>query len=364
MPSTVKGPGILIAQFAGDEPPFNTWPAIRRWAADLGYKGIQLPAGDPRFFHLQRAAESKAYCDEIVGVGREHGIAITELSTSLFGQLVAVSPAFDEAFDVFAPPALRGRPRERQRWAVEQLELAARASRNLGLTVAISFTGALAWPFFYPWPQRPPGLIVEAFAELGRRWRPILDAFDEAGVDVAYELHPGEDVFDGATFERFLQAVGGHPRCAINYDPSHFVLQRLDYLAFIDLYHSRIRAFHVKDAEFNGDGRQGVYSGYLPWLERAGRFRSLGDGQIDFGAVFSKLAACGYEGWAVMEWECCLKHPEDGAREGAEFIAKHIVRSTDKAFDDFAGGAPDAARLRKMLGLAAETPAAPQRRSR
>ncbi len=364
MPSTVKGPGILIAQFAADEPPFNTWPAICRWAADLGYKGIQLPAGDPRFFHLQRAAELKTYCDEIIGVGREHGISITELSTSLFGQLVAVSPAFDEAFDVFAPPALRGRPRERQRWAVEQLELAARASRNLGLSVAISFTGALAWPFFYPWPQRPPGLIEEAFAELGRRWRPILDAFDEAGVDVAYELHPGEDVFDGATFERFLHAVGGHPRCAINYDPSHFVLQRLDHLAFIDLYHSRIRAFHVKDAEFNGDGRQGVYSGYSPWVERAGRFRSLGDGQIDFGAVFSKLAAYGYEGWAVMEWECCLKHPEDGAREGAEFIASHIIRATDKAFDDFAGGARDAARLRRMLGLPAETPAAPQGRSR
>jgi sugar phosphate isomerase/epimerase len=161
-------------------------------------------------------------------------------------------------------------------------------------------------------------------------------------------------VFDGATFERFLEAVGDHPRCAINYDPSHFVLQQLDYLAFIDLYHRRIRAFHVKDAEFNGNGRQGVYSGYSPWVERAGRFRSLGDGQIDFGAVFSKLAAYGYEGWAMMEWECCLKCPEDGAREGAEFIASHIVRATERAFDDFAGGAPDAARLRRMLGLHAD----------
>jgi sugar phosphate isomerase/epimerase len=354
MPSTLKGPGIFISQFAGDEPPFDTWPAICRWAADLGYRGIQLPSSDLRFFDLRRAAESKDYCDEIGGVGRENGIAVTELNTSSTGQLVAVNPAYDEFFDVFAPPALRGRPRERQRWAVEQLGLAARASRNLGLTAAISFTGALAWPFFYPWPQRPPGLIDEAFAELGRRWRPILDAFDEVGVDVAYELHPGEDVFDGATFERFLEAVGDHPRCAINYDPSHFVLQQLDYLAFIDLYHSRIRAFHVKDAEFNGNGRQGVYSGYSPWVERAGRFRSLGDGQIDFGAVFSKLAAYGYEGWAMMEWECCLKCPEDGAREGAEFIASHIVRATERAFDDFAAGAPDASRLRRMLGLPAE----------
>jgi sugar phosphate isomerase/epimerase len=351
MPSTLKGPAITIAQFAGDEPPFNSWPAICRWAAGYGFKGIQLRSGDPRFFDLQRAAESKTYCDEVAGVGREHGIAITELSTHTAGQLVAVNPVFDDAFDVSAPPALRGRPQERQRWAVEQLKLAARASRNFGLSVAASFTGALAWPFFYPWPQRPPGLIEEAFAELGRRWRPILDAFDEAGVDVAYELHPGEDVFDGATFERFLEAVGDHPRCAINYDPSHFVLQQLDYLAFIDIYHQRIRAFHVKDAEFNPNGRQGVYSGYMPWPERAGRFRSLGDGQIDFGAVFSKLAAYGYDSWAVMEWECCLKHPEDGAREGAKFIASHIIRTTDRAFDDFAGGAGDAAQLSRLLGL-------------
>lgn len=359
MPKTLKGPGILIAQFAGDEPPFNTWPEICRWAAALGYKGIQLPAGEARFLDLARAAESKTYCDEIAGVAREHGIAITELSTHHAGQLVAVHPAFDHAFDVFAPQVVRGRPDERQRWAVQQLKLAARASRHFGLDVATSFTGALAWPFFYPWPQRPPSLIEEGFAELARRWRPILDAFDAAGVDVAYELHPGEDVFDGATFERFLDSVDNHPRCAINYDPSHFVLQRLDYLAFIDLYHSRIRAFHVKDAEFNPDGRQGVYSGFQSWLERAGRFRSLGDGQVDFGAIFSKLAAYGYGGWAVMEWECCLKHPEDGAREGAPFIASHMIRAANRRFDEFAGGASNAASPRRMLGLEAARKPAP-----
>jgi sugar phosphate isomerase/epimerase len=351
MPTTLRGPGILIAQFAGDREPFHTWPAICDWAAGLGYKGIQLPAGDKRFFDLARAAESKTYCDEIAGVGQERGIEITELSTHLMGQLVAVNPAFDDAFDVFAPEALRGRPQERQAWAVRQLNLAARASRNLGLAVTASFTGALAWPYFYPWPPRSDGLIEEGFAELGRRWRPILDAFDAAGVDVAYELHPGEDVFDGATFERFLESVGGHPRCAINYDPSHFLLQRLDYLGFIDLYHPRIRAFHVKDAEFNPNGRQGVYSGFQSWLERAGRFRSLGDGQIDFGAIFSKLAAYDYDGWAVMEWECCLKHPEDGAREGSVFIASHIIRATERKFDDFAGGAADAAQLSRPLGI-------------
>ena len=339
MATTIKGPGIFLAQFAGDSAPFNSWPAITKWAASLGYQGVQLPSGDTRLFDLTRAAESKTYCDEIIGIARENGVAITELSTHLQGQLVAVHPAYDEAFDVFAPAALRGKPAERQRWAVQQMLLAAKASQHLGLAASISFPGALAWPFLYPWPQRPAGLVETAFDELAKRWRPILDAYDDAGCDVAFEVHPGEDLFDGATFEMLLERVGNHPRLNIAYDPSHFLLQQLDYLQFIDIYHERIKVFHVKDAEFRPNGRQGVYGGYQGWADRAGRFRSLGDGQVDFKAVFSKMAQNNFKGWAVLEWECCLKHPEQGAAEGAPFIRDHIIRVTDKAFDDFAGGA-------------------------
>lgn len=350
MPATMKGPAIFLAQFAGDAAPFSSWAGITRWAAGLGYRGVQLPSWDARFFDLARAAQSQDYCDEIAGVAQENGVVITELSTHLQGQLVATHPAYDAAFDGFAPAAVHGKPAERQAWAVEQMRHAARASRRLGLSGSVSFTGALAWPFVYPWPQRPPGLAEEAFTELARRWRPILDAYDAEGVDVGFELHPGEDVFDGATFEQFLARLDDHPRCRINYDPSHFLLQQLDYLAFIDIYRERISAFHVKDAEFRPSGRQGVYSGYAPWLDRAGRFRSLGDGQVEFKAIFSKLAQYGFEGWAVLEWECALKHPEDGAREGAAFIADHIIRVTETAFDDFAGGG-DAGLARRMLGL-------------
>ncbi|ALK95470.1 AP endonuclease [Massilia sp. WF1] len=351
MTTTIKGPAIFLAQFAGDEAPFNSWDAITKWAASLGYRGVQLPSNDTRLFDLARAAESRDYCDEIKGIAAANGVEITELSTHLQGQLVAVHPVYDEAFDVFAPAALRGKPAARQQWAVEQVLLAARASRNLGLDASISFPGALAWPFLYPWPQRPAGLIETAFDELARRWRPILDAYDEQGVDIAFELHPGEDLFDGATFEMLLERVDHHPRLNIAYDPSHFLLQQLDYLEFIDLYHERIKVMHVKDAEFRPSGRQGVYSGYQPWIDRAGRFRSLGDGQIDFKAIFSKFAQYGFKGWAVLEWECCLKHPEQGALEGASFIRDHIIRVTEKAFDDFAGGATDPQQIRKMLGI-------------
>ncbi|WP_454815217.1 sugar phosphate isomerase/epimerase family protein [Labrys neptuniae] len=351
MAATIKGPAIFLAQFAGDAAPFNSLDSICKWAASLGYKGVQIPSWDSRLFDLRKAAESKAYCDEVAGVVAKHGLAITELSTHLQGQLVAVHPAYNEAFDGFAPPEVRGKPKERQAWAVEQLKAAATASRYLGLDASVTFSGALAWPFAYPWPQRPAGLIDEAFGELAKRWKPILDAYDAVGVDVCYELHPGEDLFDGATFERFVDRLKGHKRANINYDPSHFVLQQLDYLAFIDIYHERIKAFHAKDAEFNPTGRQGVYSGYASWTERAGRFRSLGDGQVDFTGVFSKLAQYDYASWAVLEWECCLKHPEDGAAEGAPFIAAHIIRVTEKAFDDFAGGGTDRKAVRRMLGL-------------
>ena len=346
---TIKGPGIFLAQFAGDEAPFNTLANLASWAADLGFVGVQIPTWDKRLFDLQRAAESQEYCDEILGTVRAAGLEVTELSTHLQGQLVASHPAYDTMLEGFAPAGLNAQ--ERQTWAVQQLHWAAKASWRMGLTAHATFSGALAWPFFYPWPQRPAGLMEEAFAELGRRWLPILNAFDEAGVDACFELHPGEDLHDGATFERFLDVVEGHKRANILYDPSHMVLQQMNYLEFLDLYHERVRAFHVKDAEFNPTGKAGVYGGYLPWIERPGRFRSLGDGQVDFGAIFSKLAQYDYPGWAVLEWECCIKHPEQGAAEGAPFIESHIIRVTEKAFDDFAGAGSDREKNRKILGL-------------
>jgi sugar phosphate isomerase/epimerase len=348
---TIKGPAIFLAQFAGDTAPFDSLASIGRWAAELGYKGVQIPSWDGRLFDLAKAAESDAYCDEVKGTLKDAGVELTELSTHLQGQLVAVHPAYDEGFDAFAAPEVRGSPTARQAWAVDQMHKAAVASKRLGLSSHVSFPGALAWPYLYPWPPRPAGLIDTAFDELARRWKPILDAFDEAGVDVGYELHPGEDLFVGVTFEMFLDRLDGHPRCCINYDPSHFLLQQMDYLGFIDAYHERIKAFHVKDAEFNPSPKQGVYSGFQPWLNRAGRFRSLGDGQVDFVGVFSKLAGYDYDSWAVLEWECCLKHPEQGAREGASFIADHLIRATETAFDDFAAGGADEAANRRMLGI-------------
>jgi len=348
---TIKGPAIFLAQFMGDQAPFNDLKSICRWARELGFVGVQLPAWDSRCIDLQKAAESKTYADELKGELNEIGVEITELSTHLQGQLVAVNPAYDSMFDSFAPPQVRNNPKARTEWAIQQVKYAAKASQNLGLKASATFSGALLWHTMYPWPQRPAGLVEMGFAELAKRWTPILDAYEEVGVDLCYEIHPGEDLHDGETYEMFLQQVNNHPMACLLYDPSHFVLQCLDYLTYIDYYHDRIKMFHVKDAEFNPTGKQGVYGGYQNWVKRAGRFRSLGDGQVDFKGVFSKLTAYDYDGWAVMEWECALKHPEEGAKEGAVFIEQHIIKVTEKAFDDFAGSENEDALNKSILGL-------------
>jgi sugar phosphate isomerase/epimerase len=345
----MKGPAIFLAQFVRDEAPYNKLETLCKWVADLGYKGVQIPAWEPGLIDLDKAAESKDYCDEYKGKLKEIGVEPTEIAAHLQGQVLAMHPAYEVGFSGFHPEGLTGQARTD--WAAEQLKKAVLASANMGTDSVPVMSGGFAWHMIYPWPQRPEGLIDEAFKELAKRWTPILDLAKDNGVAITYELHPGSDIYDGATFEMFLDHTNGHEAACINYDPSHFVLQQLDYLHFIELYADRIKAFHVKDAEFRPDGRVGVYGGYQSWAGRAGRFRSLGDGDVDFTSIFTMLAEAGYEGWAVLEWECCVKSPEQGAAEGAPFIASHIIETTDVAFDDFAGGEADTKKNRQMLGL-------------
>ncbi|MBP89391.1 MAG: AP endonuclease [Planctomycetaceae bacterium] len=346
---TIKGPAVFLAQFLRDEPPYNELHAIAEWFAGLGYKGIQIPAWDPRTIDLDAAAESKTYCDEYRGRLAELGLEPTELAGYLQGQVLAVHPAYELMFEAFHPVGLRGEARTE--WASEQLRKCVLASVNMDTCCIPVLSGGFAWHMVYPWPQRPQGIIDEAFRELAKRWRPLLDLAQDKGRTFGFELHPGSDVFDGATYEMFLDHTDDHQAACLNYDPSHFLMQQLDYLEFIKLYGERIRGFHVKDAELRPSGRVGVYGGYQPWPQRAGRFRSPGDGQVDFTQIFTLLTEAGYDGWAVLEWECYVKSSEQGAREGAAFITRHLIETTDVAFDDFAGAQSDVERNRQILGF-------------
>lgn len=347
--SQIQGPAVFLAQFLRDVAPYNNLENICGWLAKLGFKGVQIPTWDRRVFDLDKAAESQAYCDDFKGRLKALGLEPTELAGHLQGQVLAMHPAYEVGFSGFHPEGLTGNARTD--WAAGELKKCILASQRLGLRHIPTLSGGFAWQFMYPWPQRPPGLIEEAFSELSRRWKPLLDLAADKGCVFGYELHPGSDLYDGATFEMFLEQTHDHPAAGINYDPSHFLLQQLDYLAFIPHYASRIVGFHVKDAEFQPSARVGVYGGYEGWAKRAGRFRSLGDGQVDFTRVFTLMTEAGYKGWAVLEWECCVKSPEQGAAEGAPFIQRHLIETSDIAFDDFAGGGSSREKNRKMLGL-------------
>ena len=329
----------------------NSLGDLAAWASDLGFKALQIPVSDARLKDLAGRSEKDAVA-RIEAVVSKTGLAISEIAAQRSGQLLAVHPAYDETMDILASPEVRGQPAARQAQAAQDLRRAITRAAILGTGKIVTFSGGLAWPYFYPYPPRPFGLIERAFNELARRWRPLLDEADRAGVDLCFELHPGQDLHDGATFERFLACVDHHPHVKINYDPSHFLLQQMDYLGFIDRYHQRIGAFHVKDAEFAPSAESGAYGGYQDWLDRPGRFRSVGDGQIDFRGIFDRLTRHGYDGWAVLEWECCLKNSNDGAREGARFISEHVIRVSERSFDAAQDASMSPEKLDRVLGIA------------
>ena len=349
MNTQIKGPGIFLAQFMGDKPPYNSLDHIIKWVSNLGYKGVQIPTWESRLIDIDQASQSKDYCDELKGKLAAGQLECIELGAYLAGQCMAMHPAYEKLFQPFYPSGLK--ETERIQWATDHLKKAVDASVNLGTKNISTLSGGLAWPYLYPWPQRSSGLIEDAFEELAKRWKPILDYANNKGITFGYELHPGSDLFDGATYQRFLEMTGEHSAACITYDPSHFLLQQLDYLEFIKLFSNRITAFHVKDAEFNPSGLEGVYGSYADWKHRAGRFRSLGDGQVDFNSIFSLLTEHGYKGWAILEWECCIKSPEQGAQEAVPFIQRHLIESTQKSFDDFVKSETNRKLNHEILGI-------------
>lgn len=348
--------GIFVAQYLG-QPGCEDLMATARTMAGIGYKQLQLT---PDCFDLAAAAASQGWCvDNLIGPLGELGLRVSEVSFHIPGQLMAVHPAYAAQYRGFLPAALQpgATLQTMYEWGVEQTKRVIDASVNLGINAAVGFTGSLGWPYMYPWPQRPGGLVAELFRELAARWAPIVEYAHDRNVLLAFELHPDEDVHDGTTFERFHDALtkqGLSPSVVddvgINYDPSHLVLQQLDYLEFLSTYLNWIYAYHVKDAVFEPNGKQGVYGGYAPWSERAGRFCTPGTGQVDFAAIEEILA---WTNPAVVEWEDPRQDALQGARWANQYLTTGTVPYEDviepaAAFDDFAQTDVDVAAL---LGL-------------
>ncbi|NMO19209.1 TIM barrel protein [Pyxidicoccus fallax] len=346
----LTGPALNLAPFVSDQVPFNTLDTLCDWAVANGYQGVELPSWDARLFDLQRAADDDAYCADLQALLAGKQLVLTSLSSWVQGQALCAHPAYAPLLEPWLPASVRGDTAAREAWAASQLALAARASKRLGLRHHVTASGGRVWPFLDLDARLcPEGLVDLGFEELARRWRPVLDAFNAAGVDLCFQLEQGQDVHDGATFERLRESVGHHPRCRLVFDPGRLLLQQIDYLQFLDLYAPYVGAFHVSDAEFLASGRDGMHGGALPASRRSARPRSPGDGQVDFRAVFARLPACGFGGWAVVDWACALKNPLMGAREAADFVQGGLLPPAGGYSPP--GPAADEALYRRALGL-------------
>jgi sugar phosphate isomerase/epimerase len=323
MATNLKGPGIYLAQFAGDNAPFDSWDAITRWAGQHGFKGVQIPSWDGRLFDLQRAAESRTYCDEVKGIAKANGVEVTELGHPSAGPACRGAPGLRRRFRRIRPgrgarqpvraPALgraadaalgAGRPQPR---ADEQCELPRRARLAVPLPVAAAAAG----------PDRA------AFDELAKRWRPIFDAFDDAGCSVASSCIPGEDLFDGATFEMFLERVDTTRAAASTTTRRTSCCSSSTTSSSSTSTTSASRPSTSRTPSSGPTGRRACTPATSRGCSRAGRFRSLGDGQVDFGAIFSKMAQYGYDRLGRARVGVLPEAPGGGRGRGREFIKRH-----------------------------------------
>jgi sugar phosphate isomerase/epimerase len=304
-------------------------------AAAWGYDGLELASwGD--HFDVERALAEPDYCDGRRALLERHGLRVYAISNHLVGQ--AVCDPIDARHQAIIPPRVwgDGDPEGvRQRAAAEMVRTAQAAAR-LGVEVVTGFTGSSIWHLHYSFPPVTPGMIDAGFADFSTRWRPILDAFEAAGVRFALEVHPAEIAFDVASAERALESLGGHPAFGFNYDPSHFAYQNVDYVAFIDRFGDRIFHAHMKDVWWSpAPGRSGVFGGHLDFghRDRGWDFRSLGRGRVDFDKVIRALNRVGYAGPLSVEWEDAGMDREHGAREAREFISRIDFAPSSVAFD-------------------------------
>ena len=303
--------------------------------AEFGYDGIELACwGD--HFEVDRALTEKDYCANLRSKIKDRGLKIFAISTHLVGQ--ATCDRIDERHKAILPDYVwgDGDPEGVRKRAAKEVARTAKAARLLGVKVVNGFTGSPIWHMLYTFPPTPKAMIDKGFAEFGKRWKPILDAFKKEGVKFGLEVHPTEIAFDIASAEMALAAVGKHPAFGFNYDPSHLGYQGVDYVEFIRRFGKRIWHVHMKDATWMDRPMDaGVFGGHLPFGDprRYWDFRSVGRGRVDFDAIVRALNDIGYKGPLSVEWEDPGMNREQGAIESCAYCKAVDVVPAGGAFD-------------------------------
>jgi sugar phosphate isomerase/epimerase len=316
-------------------------------ARKFGYDGLELACwGD--HFEVSKALEDRSYCKRKWEMLQKNKLECYAISNHLVGQ--AVCDVIDARHKAILPPHVwgDGKPESvRKRAAAEMMDTAraarkffeaapATVKRKLKRVVVNGFTGSSIWHLLYSFPPVVPGQIEAGFKDFAKRFKPILDVFEQEDVYFALEVHPTEIAFDIASAARALEAVKGHKRFGFNYDPSHLGYQGVDYLGFLNEFSDRIYHVHMKDAGWSPvPTRAGVFGGHLDFghPDRYWDFRSLGHGRIDFNSIIRSLNRLGYDGPLSVEWEDPGMDREHGATEAAAFVRKVDFAPSQVAFD-------------------------------
>src|SRR5579875_211639 len=222
---------------------------VARKAAEWGYDGLELCCwGD--HFQVDRALAEDDYCEKLRSMLAKYGLGCWTISNHLVGQAVCDHPV-DERHRRILPARVwgDGDPEGVRQRAAQEMKDTARAAARFGVKTVIGFTGSSIWITLAGFPPVPPEMIEAGYRDFAERWHPIIDVFDEVGVRFALEVHPSEIAYDYWTARRTLDAIDHRPGFGLNFDPSHFMWQDLDPVAFLDDFRDRIYNVHCKESK-------------------------------------------------------------------------------------------------------------------
>jgi len=324
--------------------PFET---VCAKASDFGYDGLEIACwGD--HFDVVQALKDRQYCKKRWAILADCGLTALAISNHLVGQ--AVCDRIDPRHKAILPKAIwgDGDPNGVRRRAAKRMIDTAKACRRFFDAKPDSqdnakhpptvngFTGSSIWHSIYAFPPTDQAYWDKGYRDFAKRWTPILNGFDKAGVNFALEVHPAEIAFDTATAWRALKAVEGHRRFGFNFDPSHFAYQGVDYVKFIRDFANRIFHVHVKDVWWgHGDGTVGVFGGHTDFADprRYWDFRSPGRGDINWQTIIVALNDINYTGPLSVEWEDTRMNRDHGAAEAYRFVKDLDFQPSTAAFD-------------------------------
>ena len=305
--------------------PFADQPleTLAAQAAEWGYQGLDLCCwGD--HFEVQRALSDDDYCADRLAALNRLELTAPVVSNHRVGQ--AVCDVIDARHRPLLPDYVwgDGDPTGVGQRAAEELMATARAAQKLGASVLAGFTGSAVWSHVAGYPGPTPEGVADALREFARRFHPVLDACQDAGLRYAFEVHPGQIAFDLYSAEMALDALDGRAEFGFTFDPSHLHWQGVDPVAFLRRFPDRIFHVHVKDAAVTLDGRSGLLNSYLPPGDprRGWHFRSPGRGGVDWEAVVRGLNEIGYDGPLAVEWSDAGMSREHGAEEACRFVRR------------------------------------------